>query len=227
MTIDATLPASGDRPRRRFPSLDLPAIKLVLLTLLALLMLIPLGMVEGVNDDRMAHQAEAQREYSKSWGPAQSVLGPILIVPYRAAYWQPRSYLHIAPYALDAAVTLHPEVRRRGLFRAIVYRADVALSGQFKIPRDALPTNPEAQVIWDEAAVVLGASDLRELQQDAAFTWGDNSEHFPLGEAPADGDGSCGEHTLLTFNPHLTGAPAPDVAIPFSGALQLRGTESL
>jgi inner membrane protein len=74
--------------------------------------------------------------------------------------------------------------------------------------------------------VVLGASDLRELQPDTAFTRGDNSEHFPLAEAPADGDGSCGEHTLLTFNPHLTGAPAPDVAIPFSGALQLRGTES-
>jgi inner membrane protein len=224
MTIDATLPASGDRPRRRFPSLDLPAIKLVLLTLLALLMLIPLGMVEGINDDRMAHQAEAQREYAKSWGPAQSVVGPILIVPYRLAYWQPRQYLHIAPYNLTANATLQPEVRRRGLFRAVVYRAQVALSGQFKIPREALPTNPEAQVIWDDAMVVVGASDLRELGPDAAFSWGDKGDRFALTEAPADGDGSCGEHTLLAFKPHLTEAPSPDTAIPFSGLLPLRGT---
>jgi inner membrane protein len=113
-----------------------PAAKAVSIGALLLMILIPLHYVSGIIQEREARQADIVREFQGSWGPAQSVVGPILVVPYSTSPDRPRRYLHIAPSELKAMARLNPELRKRGLFHSVVYTADLRLSGRFAIPPD-------------------------------------------------------------------------------------------
>lgn len=118
------------------PGLSSPAAKLIGIGVLFLLMLIPAILIAELNREREQRQTDVMTEFGNSWGPPQVVLGPILVVPYRSTADSRRRYIEIAPGRLDAAATLSPEVRKRGLFHAVVYGADVSLSGTFVIPGD-------------------------------------------------------------------------------------------
>jgi len=57
-------------------------IKLIGAGLLVLLLLIPLGMITGVLNDRLMRRNEAVADITSSWGKEQSVIGPVLGIPY-------------------------------------------------------------------------------------------------------------------------------------------------
>jgi inner membrane protein len=203
-----------------------PAVKMGLIGLLLLLMLIPMALVSGVISDREQYQRQALAGFQASWGPAQSVLGPILVVPFLIGegVQEHREYLHIASSRLNIAARLQPETRKRGLFHAVVYGAQVDLKGQFLLPQDALADEPGARPLWRDAYVMLGATDLRAMKPDAALVW--NGEKLPLGDA-ADHDGvSCQGLFLMAAHPGLAAEPAREVPIPFEAQLDLRGTEA-
>jgi|HubBroStandDraft_1064217.scaffolds.fasta_scaffold00090_18 inner membrane protein len=204
-----------------------PAVKIALIGLLVLIMLIPMALVGGVISDREAYQQKALAGFRASWGPAQSVLGPILVVPFLTGsrYHEQRQYLHVAANRLVVTARLDPEIRKRGLFHAVVYGAEAELSGQFLIPADALASEPDAQPLWDESYIMLGATDLRALPPDPGLLW--KNETLALGDASAQGTSSCGDIFLMTAHPNLAAAPAPDLAIPFETTLALRGTDAL
>ncbi|HWU00963.1 MAG TPA: inner membrane CreD family protein, partial [Terriglobales bacterium] len=73
---------SGNAFRRRRGSGFEAAKRLIFLTILVLLMLIPLNMVEGVVQERAERKLEVETEIGAQWGPAQTVGGPILVIPY-------------------------------------------------------------------------------------------------------------------------------------------------
>ena len=50
--------------------------------MLGLLLFIPLGMVRSTLNERYARQAEAVGAITQTWGGAQRVAGPVLVVPY-------------------------------------------------------------------------------------------------------------------------------------------------
>jgi len=66
--------------------------KVLFIGVLILALLIPLGMIEDLTIER-AHRAEATREeIASTWGGAQVIGGPILVVPFRftrLSYAQP------------------------------------------------------------------------------------------------------------------------------------------
>jgi len=198
-----------------------PAAKAVSIGGLLLMMLIPLHYVSGVIEEREARQAEVVGEFQGSWGPAQSVIGPILVVPYSTSPDRPRRYLHIAPSELKATARLDPELRKRGLFHSVVYTADFRLSGRFAMPADiAAPDG--AALLWPEAFVALMASDLRALKSNASMTW--SGRPLSWGDCPQDADGSCGGALFVLARPGLVGPPTPGDSIPFETQLALRGT---
>src|SRR5436853_130428 len=84
-------------------TVDSPAFKIWFVAALLLLMLIPMYFLNGLTQDRAANQENALAEYRKSWGPGQTVLGPIWIVPYVTAAGAQRQYLQIAPQRLKLA----------------------------------------------------------------------------------------------------------------------------
>ena len=204
-----------------------PAGKIGLIGLLLLLMLIPLMLIRGVIEDREQYQDQALAGFRAAWGPAQSVLGPILVVPYLTGTGthQHREYLHIAADRLNVSAEIQPETRQRGLFHAVVFGAEVKLTGQFLVPPEALADLPELQrILWPEAYVLLGATDLRALKNDAALDWG--GRRLALGDA-AEHNSACGDLFLLAAHPGLDGPPPADTPLPFAATLDLRGTSAL
>ena len=57
--------------------------KMAGVTVLILLLLIPLGMIRSVLNERLGRRNEAVADITSGWGREQSVIGPVLVVPYR------------------------------------------------------------------------------------------------------------------------------------------------
>src|SRR5689334_7452588 len=53
------------------------------LGILTLVLLIPLGMIEDLVYERENRKLEVDAEITSQWGGPQTILGPILVVPYR------------------------------------------------------------------------------------------------------------------------------------------------
>ena len=204
-----------------------PAVKIGLIGIMLLLMLIPMALVGGVITDREQYQQQALSGFRASWGPAQEVLGPILVVPYlvRDGDRERKEYLHIASDRLTIGAQLHPEIRKRGLFHAVVFGAEAELKGQFLIPQDALADQPGARLLWRDSYVIFGASDLRALKPDAALIW--DGRPLALGDTGASDESSCRGLFVMTARPGLIAAPPLDVPIAFETRMDLRGTEAL
>lgn len=212
----AAKPAS----RRHLPRLfAAPASKLVLVGVVLLMMLLPLAYVSGLIDERQARETDMLGEFRSSWGPQQTLLGPMLVVPYHTEGSLSRRYLHIAPARLSATVQLRPETRKRGIFHATVYGAPVELAGVFQLPAEI----PAGELQWGDSFIVMRADDLRGLPPSAALRWnGQQSGWIDCSEVVAE---ACSADNLLVARAGT--AVTADAPIKFEASLALRGTEAL
>jgi inner membrane protein len=201
-----------------------PATKIALIVAMVLLMLVPLYYVSNLIEERQGRQESVLSDFKRSWGPTQTVLGPILVVPYRSEAQEPRRYLHIAPNQLKVKALLAPEARSRGLFHAIVYSADVSFTGSFLVSGEALSSAAAANLAWDESFVILHASDLRGLKSDAKLSLG--GETLLWSDCAGLGDAICASGTVVVAPTKFTGPPPLGVPIPFDSSVTLRGTQS-
>src|SRR5437879_5610748 len=78
-TAPPPLPKSQPSFGKRYRTI----IKLIAVGVLILLLLIPLGMITGVLNDRLMRRNEAVADVTASWGKEQSVIGPVLMIPYQ------------------------------------------------------------------------------------------------------------------------------------------------
>ncbi|HEX2112982.1 MAG TPA: inner membrane CreD family protein [Alphaproteobacteria bacterium] len=102
---------------------------------LVLAFMIPLALVQDVIGERAGRRAGAIAEIGESWGQAQRVFGPVLAIPYREALSETDVAMnrqpaereaHLLPDRYVIASRVEPELRRRGLFEAALYRAQPA-----------------------------------------------------------------------------------------------------
>jgi inner membrane protein len=156
-------------------------IKVFIIGFLILILLIPMEMIRSVMNERKSRQSEAFQEISSKWGNEQLVAGPVLTIPYtrfdlnekheRINIRQERFY--ILPGQLDILAEMTPETRSRGIFRVVVYRSEIQLTGNFKIP-EFEPGNNQIDVDWDKARISVGVSDMKGISNSVTFLW--NSE---------------------------------------------------
>lgn len=220
-------------------------VKLATLALLVLLLLIPVARVTGLVRERMGRQSEVASEIAGAWGGGQTLIGPLVTVPYKVTReWETVEQepgrrgepgaavrrtgttttdhlLHALPAEVAWQVRVEPEIRRRGLFEVVVYEARLAVTGVFELPRPET-ADGEVRVDWERAALDLGVPDVRGLQQRARLTWGGREVEFLPGAGAAAVVGP-GIHAPL---PELAGA-APGDRVPFSFELVLRGSGDL
>ncbi|MGZ0188520.1 MAG: cell envelope integrity protein CreD [Alphaproteobacteria bacterium] len=180
------------------------ALKLALIGVLTLTLLIPLGLVGGVVDERSWRHQEVLQEIARQHGAEQRLVGPFVVVPYvrrtvrhgtNAVDGKPEErsveselVAVILPTALSMRATLTHEVRRRGVYTAPVYGADVSINGAFNRP-DLSKTIPNlVSVDWEKAAIVLGISDLAGLSRAGEIVIGGEAQAFQAG-APAFASG--------------------------------------
>jgi len=206
-------------------------VKAGLILVLLLFMQIPLLMVSSLIDERQGRENEVLTGFRRGWGPAQTVSGPVLAVPYvneapadkPAGTSRPRrGWIQIPASQVAVTATLQPETRHRGLFHAVVYTASLAFNGTVTLPSMDTPELASTELLWNEAVLVTAATDLRGQPADAT----------------AEIDGRTVKQTIQAANlgptcgtvlvpAGLDGPPIPGTTIPFRTSLVLRGTQSL
>jgi inner membrane protein len=141
---------------------------------LVLIMLVPLGMVEGVVQERAATKARVEEEIGAQWGPSQIVSGPLLVVPYEAPRvratadggqksFMETHYAIFTPDALRIDAKSAVQKRHKSIYETLVYGADISVAGRFAIPDFAAHGIAPAQVKWQSASLVLGISGVRAV----------------------------------------------------------------
>ncbi|MBL7930992.1 MAG: cell envelope integrity protein CreD, partial [Bacteroidia bacterium] len=174
------------------------SIRLITMGVLILLLLIPVNMVENLIRERELRQNEAISEVSSKWGEQQTITGLVLTVPYKAnvrvyeektasyKLVESKEFAHFLPEELIIMGDISPEVRYRGIYEVIVYNSKLTLSGTFKRPDFAEWKINKDDIIWEDAYISLGLSDLRSIQENISVTWNDKQYSFNPGVESSD-----------------------------------------
>ena len=196
---------------------------------LVLVLLIPSAMITALVAERESRRRAAVTEVSASWGEAQSLAGPVLVIPYTHRWTETGAngqqitrtetrHAFLLPDSLTIRGTLDSEVRNRGIFSVPVYRVALAVEGSFDRPRLAELGIDPASADWRRAHVAVGVADARAIQEATSITWNGAPKPFLPGTGGFS-DAATGIHAVV----------GADTAgrTGFSFPLSLNGSQSL
>jgi inner membrane protein len=173
---DSTFEAAPSPWMRRWRGSGFEAAKRILfLSLLILLMMIPLGMVEGVVQERSQRKQEVIAEVGEQWGPLQAISAPVLVIPYDMLEMRPkadgseiltrmRHFATFLPATSVIDVTSKVEKRHKSIYEVLVYGAEITVDGQFEAPDFQRWNVPPEQIHWNEASLAILLPGARALQ---------------------------------------------------------------
>lgn len=153
---------------------------------LTLVLLIALGMVSGIVFERRALQQQVEANIAETSAGAQTLTGPVLVVPYRERVleWEQdpkgekkavtREYERRAVFVpetlvIDGKADVTP--RRRGLYRALQYTLTGRLDATFKVPANLGLNRHRADITLEPAFLAFGITDVRGFQAPPQFEW--------------------------------------------------------
>jgi len=156
--------------------------KIAIVLLLAILINIPLGMMNNLVNERQGRQTHVSTEIANSYAEPQFIAGPLLVFPYTEEYTAPQetqdnegntssrnriqrhsSAIYLPPRTLTAKGSLATEIKKRSLFEVPVYTLDSAWEGAFEIPTELeIPRHAgNSQVSWGTPYLSLPVNDPR------------------------------------------------------------------
>jgi inner membrane protein len=150
-------------------------IKLVVVSILALLMAIPALFVTSVVEDRTNRAKDVVQEISSHVGGQQTFLGPVLAIPYtvpatcKGCFATTGVYV-VFPIQGDASVKVRTEQRRRSLFKVPVFQADLKFDAAFDLAGVPAALPADAILDWPRATIVVGVSNAHGALADATLT---------------------------------------------------------
>jgi inner membrane protein len=204
-----------------------PMARLGIMLLLLLGLTIPLTMTGAVVTERAGRRDDVARQVSQEWGAAQTIAGPVLVIPYRRvttdSYGRATQEISSAaflPETIAIRGQVAPEIRRRSLFPVVVYRSELRLEGQFSAIDFSHVRPAPAEILWSGATLNLGISDPRGIPRRLDVTWAGGQRAF----LPGTRDlalFSTGVHTPVALDPT---SPNP---VAFSIDLAVNGTRAL
>ncbi|MDD2707734.1 MAG: cell envelope integrity protein CreD [Verrucomicrobiae bacterium] len=190
----SNLPPVISRP---IPKTASPVMKLLGVGGMAAILLIPLGMIGAVLNERLHRRNGAVAEITSTWGRDQELVGPVLMIPYRSTRKVVRQQkvkgvvcevekvetfvvkACFLPQSLDVEGNIRPEERRRGIYRAVVYSGSLKLKGVFSVPDFGAWKIDPKDVLWEEASISMAIPDLRGVREGLQITLG--AQKIPLG----------------------------------------------
>lgn len=238
--------------RRRFGESTLG--KLLMLFLLVMLLLIPVARVTSLVRERMGRQDEVATEIAGTWGGSQTLIGPMLAMPYSRPDGERtiEQLVSVEGVELKAGVVTHPvphivrktepitrHHRLHSLPTTVRWQAtvtpEIRYRGLFEVvvyearlrasgTFERPRIEGTATPNWDRAVLVLGLPDVHGLEQRARLVWDGEEIEFLPGNGGTEG-AAVGE----AIHAPLPGLAerSPDEPIPFAFELVLRGSGDL
>lgn len=201
-------------------------LKLLVITILMLLLLIPISMIETIIREREELNMEVIEEVSSKWADSQQINGPILSVPLIYEFEQDDKrvtsikYWHILPENLEIRGNVEPEKLRRGIYEVVVYESELHISGDFLIEEDLDRTNLK-EIQYDHSFLTIGISDLRGIKENIDLIW--KNENYKVKPGSRIPDIVYSGVTIdIADLIHSTDTP-----IPFEFRLHLQGSQNL
>jgi len=199
----------------------------------ALLLLIPVFQIQGLVSERRETRDSVVQEMARSAGYAQTITGPVLIVPYtrKVRSWsepregEPRHLietevagkLSFLPADFELSGKLQVDDRQRGIYHARIFDADTRITGVFELAANYGVTTDLADYTFSAPSLALGISDIRGIGNALELQW--NGQPLPFEPGATGSMLPSGVHAPL---------PAPGLAteqkLPFSIQLSLQGT---
>lgn len=155
-------------------------LKLITVTILMLLLLIPTSMVESIIRERESLNNMATMDVSSKWAERQEINGPVLSIPLIYEYeneektYTATKYWHILPNKLDINSTIEPKTLKRGIYEVVVYDSELAISGNFNM-MELEDQSFLKEIRFDQAFLTIGISDLRGIQNNILVKWNDQN----------------------------------------------------
>jgi len=128
-------------------------------------------------------------------------------------------YLHFFPEKLVVDGHLDPELRDEGKFKSILYSSDLSFKGSFNTAEFKQKNLNPNDLIWKDAYVAVGISDLRGVKTQTILDWNGAKYKFTPGTNGLSLF-STGQHVQLN---NVTGSGS----YPFSFKLNLNGSRDM
>lgn len=155
------------------------ALRIILITSITILLLVPLLMIQSLIDDRQNYRLEAIREISKGWAGSQTVAGPILTAVNKTEredkhgkkYFVEENIQYL-PEKLNINADIEPEIRYKGIYELVLFKSKIKMKGQIDLTKfhERFPSD-EYQTLY----ISFNVSDLRGMQKDAKLLLNGNS----------------------------------------------------
>ena len=214
-----------------------PGIKLFFVGMVGFVLLVPLLMVYALVSDRQHQARVAQDSITAGWGGAQTLSGPVLIIPYDEVTTQTenrngqtvtrqvtaRRELTLSPVEQTVDTSLEPEVRKKSIYETVTYLAATKGEAAFALPDDQERLDVDlGSLRLAETELRFGVSDPRGLQgdakADATSAAGGQTLTLKPGKGPSESGGSG-------FQGYLEWDGEGTLAVDYS--YTLRGSRSL
>jgi len=177
-----------------------PAFKLFLAIMVGLILTIPLFSVWLLVYDRQTQQQEATNSITAGWGGPQTIAGPVIVIPYATTGSETviengqsvtrtlnlTRKLTVAPTTIALDTNLRPELRKRSIYEAVVFQAEIGGRAKFALPADLghLAIAP-GSLYLNRAELRFAVSDPRGLGQNPQVS----VNGAPVTLQPGGGDG--------------------------------------
>lgn len=176
-------------------------LKLISLSIIITLLLIPLMWVEHWLDQRENNRQQAINTVTQTWGGSQTIIAPILVIPYsehitqidsvtdkdgetrviskdiynnKTAVFLPETLSIAADLKQQEKLTDTPEGGSEH-HTALVYDANVSLTGRFDHSSLQETASGDIDINWNQARVIAGLSDTKALDESSFLRWGNEN----------------------------------------------------
>ncbi|MFH0990149.1 MAG: cell envelope integrity protein CreD [bacterium] len=204
-------------------------LRMIIVIVLTIILLIPTLFVQLLVSEREKRRDGAVKEVSQKWGGVQRITGPVLSLPVvhtvkdeNGKEYSSLRYYHILPDSISLSGDLQPTVRYRGIYEAVLYNTVLSGRGSFSLTSNPFLQESEKKIVWKDAVVTIGVSDLKGIREEIAFRWNSTT----LSAEP--GSGACEAiKSGVTFKPNLSGVEVPylfDFTLALNGSSELQIT---
>ena len=214
-------------------------IKIIGICLLVMLMSIAVSFINSIILERQNRQSDVIASISKSSATQQTILGPVLAIPYTQIYNETISengIPKVVKYSLEDTAYILPEqlavqgnfatqFKFLGIYKALLYTLGSKVEGRFTIPKNLAVTElkPGAVVTWHEAYLSIGIADPRGIGSNPHLQW--NGNRYAFSQGTKSNTLGKGMHADIgKINP--VEMDGDSQTVDFSFELDLKGMES-